>query len=100
MHARFTTIQMDPSRIDDSVRQVESEDIPGFKEIDGFRGFTMFVDRTSGKAIGVSYWDSEDEMTASEDRVKDARRKAAETGGAKGEPNVERFEVAVDTFTG
>lgn len=100
MHARVTTIEMDPDRIDDSVQQVESKDVPEFKKIDGFRGFTMFVDRAGGKAIGISYWDSEEQMKASEDEVKDARTRAAETGGAKGDPQVERFEVAIDTFTG
>jgi heme-degrading monooxygenase HmoA len=100
MHARITTIEMDPNRIDDSVQQVETEDVPGFKKIDGFRGFTMFVDRAGGKAIGISYWDSEEQMKASEDEVKDSRRRAAETGGAKSDPQVDRFEVALDTFTG
>jgi heme-degrading monooxygenase HmoA len=98
MHARVTTMQMDPGRIDDATRQLEERDLPTFKEMDGFRGFTLFADRSSGKVFGISYWDSEDQMTASEEQVKDARQRAADTGGASAGPQVERFEVALDSF--
>lgn len=98
MHARVTTIQMDPARIDEAASQLEEQDLPRFKEIDGFRGFTLFVDRSGGKVIGTTYWDSADQMQASEDEVRDARRRAADTGGSSAEPKVERFEVALDTF--
>jgi heme-degrading monooxygenase HmoA len=98
MHARVTTIQMDPARIDEAASQLEEQDLPRFKELDGFRGFTMFVDRSSGKVIGISYWDSVEQMQASEDAVKDARQRASDTGGASAEPGVERFEVALDSF--
>ena len=98
MHARVTTIQMDPDKVDEALSELEERAIPGFKELDGFRGFTAFVDRSSGKVIGTSYWDDEKKMSASEDAVKEARQRATDTGGASGEAQVERFEVAVDTF--
>lgn len=98
MHARMTTIQMDPARIDQSVAQLEEQDLPTFKQISGFRGFTLFVDRSSGKAIGVSYWSTKEQMQASEDAVTGARARAADTGGATEPPQIERFEVALDTF--
>jgi heme-degrading monooxygenase HmoA len=98
MHARVNTLQMDPQRIDDATRQLEEEDIPKFREIDGFRGLTLLADRASGKVIATTYWDSEEQMRNSEDAVKEARKRAAETGGASADPQVEQFEVAVDTF--
>jgi heme-degrading monooxygenase HmoA len=98
MHARVTTIQMDPDRIDEAVSQLEERDLPTFRELDGFRGFTLFVDRSSGKVFGTSYWDSQEQMEASEENVKDARQRAADTGGSTSAPEVERFEVALDTF--
>ena len=98
MHARMSTIQMDPERIDETVSNLEERDIPEFKKLDGFRGLTLFTDRASGKTFVITYWNSKDQMDASEESVKDARRRAAETGGAKEEPQVERFEVALDTF--
>lgn len=98
MHARVSTLQMDPGRIDEAVRQLEEQDVPKLQEIDGFRGLTLFADRSSGKVIGASYWDSQGQMEASEQAGEDARRRAAETGGSTSEPQVERFEVVLDTF--
>ena len=98
MHARVTTMQMDPEKIDEAVAQLEERDIPTFKEIDGFSGFTLFVDRVGGKVFGISYWDSKEQMDASEQAVQDARQRAADTGGAGAPPQVEAFEVAVDTY--
>jgi heme-degrading monooxygenase HmoA len=98
MHARVTTLSMEPGRIDAATDQLREQDLPKFRELDGFRGFTLFGDRESGKAFGISFWDSEEQMQASEEAVKDSRRRAAEAGGASGEPEVERFEVLIDTF--
>jgi heme-degrading monooxygenase HmoA len=98
MHARVTTIQMDAGRIDDAVSQLEAEDIPRWKEIDGFKGFTLLVDRQSGKVIGTSFWESKETMDASEEAISPSRERAAETGGASAPPAVERYEVAVDTM--
>ena len=98
MHARVTTIEMDPSRLDQAISELEENELPSWREIDGFRGFTLLADRASGKVIGTSYWDSEEQMNASEDQVGASRQRAAETGGAASGPQVERLEVALDTF--
>jgi heme-degrading monooxygenase HmoA len=96
----MTTLDMDPARIDEAVAQVEEEDLPTWRDIDGFKGFTLLIDRSSGKAVGTSYWATQEQMQASEDAVKASRERAAETGGATSPPQVERFEVALDTFVG
>lgn len=96
MHARVNTLQMDPQRIDEAVRQLEDPSCP-YTGIEGFRGFTVLADRPSGKVIVTSYWDSEEHMLGSEDAVKEARKRAADTGGASDEPQIERYEVALDT---
>jgi heme-degrading monooxygenase HmoA len=98
MHARLTTLQLDPSRIDEVIAQLEEQDVPALREHDGFKGLTALVDRSSGKVVGTSYWASKDHMDAAEEAGKRARDRAAETGGAAGSPQVERFEVALDTF--
>ena len=98
MHARTTRLQLDPARIDDAVRRLEEEDIPRWKELDGFKGFTLFADRESGRVLGTSYWESAQAMNASEDAVRPSRERAAQTGGASESPIVERYEVLVDTM--
>lgn len=98
MHARLTTMTMEPDKIDAATKQLEERDLPTFKDLDGFRGFTLYADRSSGKVFGISYWDSEEQMTASEEAVKDSRQRAADTGGASGAPEVSRYEVLLDSF--
>jgi heme-degrading monooxygenase HmoA len=97
MHARVTTLDMDPSKVDEVRDQLEGEDVPEFQKLDGFKGMTLLTDRQTGKTIAVTFWESEDALRQSEEAVKDARRRAAESGGAGG-PQVERFEVILDTM--
>ncbi|HEX2232336.1 MAG TPA: antibiotic biosynthesis monooxygenase [Thermoleophilaceae bacterium] len=98
MHARVSTLQLEAAKIDDVVSQLQERDVPEWEQMDGFKGFTLMADRQSGKTVGVSFWESADAMTASEENIKESRRRAAETGGASGEPTVDRFEVLIDTM--
>jgi heme-degrading monooxygenase HmoA len=92
----MTVIEGQPDRVDAVVQQVESDVLPTLREQDGFKGFTFLVDRTSGKVVGTSYWESPEAMDASEQAIRAGREQAAESSGASGGPNVELYEVAVD----
>ena len=46
--------------------------------------------------IGISYWESEDDMEASEALGRTARAQAAEMGEASAEPVRETFKVMID----
>jgi hypothetical protein len=96
MQARVTTMTLDPDKIDAVVSQLEEDDVPSWKDIDGWKGFTLLVDRQSGKCIATSYWASRERMESSEEEVKGSRERAAEAGGAKESPQVEYFEIAID----
>ena len=96
MHARVSTLEIDPSGIDEVARGLEENDIPEFEKADGYKGFTLLVDRQGGKVVGVSFWESEDALRASEEQGKAARERAVESSGASGTPEVDRFEVAID----
>ena len=98
MHARVTTIQGQADRIDEVVGGIEANVLPVLQEQEGFKGFTVHVDRSSGKVVGISYWESEQAMQASEDAVRAPREQAAEQAGASGGASVEHFEVAIDTM--
>jgi heme-degrading monooxygenase HmoA len=91
---------LDPAKLDDVVGQLEGEDLDKLKATDGFHAMTLVIDRSSGKGIATTYWDSEEAMKAAEQIGDETRRRAAETGGAGEEPQVERFEVAINTFAG
>ena len=98
MHARSTTIQAQPERLDEMIRQVQDETVPLLQQQDGFKGFTLHVNRSSGKVVGTSYWDSVDALEASEAAVRGSRESAGETGGGSAAPSVEQFEVVLDTM--
>ena len=97
MHARVTTLDMEPARVDQVRDRLETEDVPEFQQLDGFKGMTLLTDRQSGKTVALTFWETEDALRASEEAVKGARQRAAEGGGG-GEPQVERFEVILDTM--
>ena len=96
MNSRFTYIQGDPAKIDEAIEQVKRDVVPILEGADGFKGFTLHVDRSSGSAVGVSYWETEEAMKASEEAVRAGREDAARTLGGD-QPRVSHFEVALDT---
>jgi heme-degrading monooxygenase HmoA len=96
MHARSGRLQISPDRIGDVVSQLESEQIPSYREQQGYKGFTLLANRQSGAVVGISFWESEDALTATEELAEQARSQAAGTGQASAEPEVERWEVLLD----
>ncbi len=97
MNARVTYIDGEPDKVDDVIGQVESDVLPTLKDQDGFKGFTVLADRSSGRLIGISFWESEDALSASEEAIRQSRDEAAQTAGSA-EPRVERYEVAIDVM--
>jgi heme-degrading monooxygenase HmoA len=71
MHARVTTLDMDPSKVDELRDRLEENDVPEFKKLDCFKGMTLLTDRQTGKTIAVTFWESEDALRQSEEAVKD-----------------------------
>jgi hypothetical protein len=58
---------------------------------------TVLANRQSCKSIAVSFWKSPEAMHSSEEAVRSSRDRAAEAGLSRA-PQVERFEVIVDTM--
>ncbi|HEY8002027.1 MAG: antibiotic biosynthesis monooxygenase [Vicinamibacteria bacterium] len=78
--ARSRRLRVKPERIDAAVAAFESDQLPSYKEQAGFRGFTMLANRESGKMLGISYWEDEEGVRASEGLGRAAGEQAAETG--------------------
>lgn len=93
MYARSTTIQADPSRIDDGINYVRDEVMSTLTVMDGCVGLSMMVDRGSGRCITTTAWHDEAAMSASDTRVRALRDRAAEVFG--GTPKVDLWEIAV-----
>jgi heme-degrading monooxygenase HmoA len=95
MHARSGQLQVSPDRIDDAVQAIKDR-IPQYREQNGYKGFTVLVNRETGNVFGVSFWESEADRDASDDLGRQAREQAAERGGSQSAPVREAWEVAFD----
>ncbi len=69
--------------------------VPRAKELAGITELMLFVDRDSGRAISISFWQSKEAMLASEPTAQQLRDQDVETRLAAQAPIVERYEVAV-----
>ena len=95
MHARVSVYSGSAERADDLVRAFEAtplRDLPGVKEA------VLLLDRSSGKAITITYWESEDAMRASAEGANRMRSQAMDASGGS-VASVETFEGAMrETF--
>ena len=94
MFARMSTLEGPPDQMDEGLRYVREQVLPLMQQQDGFKGFIALGDRQSGKLIGVSLWESEQAMRASEEAGDRARGDPAEVVSASG-VDVERYEVGL-----
>ena len=94
MHARMSTLEGPPDRMDEGLRHVREQVLPLLQQQDGFNGFVALGDRQSGKLIGVSFWENEQAMQASEEVGNRTRSESAEAISAT-VAGVERYEVGV-----
>jgi hypothetical protein len=95
MYARHVTVKGDPANVDEVVRTQHDVVLPVLRECSGFRAQLVLIDRAEGEAIGLSLWDSEEDMSASEERVRAARQKVADSLQASAPPEVRLYEVPI-----
>jgi heme-degrading monooxygenase HmoA len=92
--ARVNTFEGSPDRIDEGVTSVRNETLPRIREMQGNVGLISLADRGSGRVLGISLWESEDALRASEQDADRLREQAAESGGQT-IAGVDRYEVAL-----
>ena len=89
MYARATTLRASPDDVQEQIDHYQ-EGIQSVREISGNRGAFLLVDRSAGKAISVTLWESDDAMQASRKRADELRQQAQESAGE----SVDEYEVA------
>jgi heme-degrading monooxygenase HmoA len=94
MHARLTTVEAPPDRMDDATRHIQEQVLPQLQQLDGFKGFIALRDQGSGRVRGVSFWENEEALRATEEAAARIRGGVTEaTGGTIA--SVENYEVIV-----
>jgi quinol monooxygenase YgiN len=94
MYARTTTITADPKRMHEGIADVRDNVMPTVAEMEGYTGLSMLVDRSSGRCIVTTGWETRDALAASRDRVLQMRQQAADRFGAR-DTDVQEWEIAV-----
>ena len=62
--------------------------------MDGFKGMIALGERHSGRTLGITFWEREEAMRASEEAAHRLRKESAEAGGGT-IASVERYEVGL-----
>jgi heme-degrading monooxygenase HmoA len=95
MYARISTIQGAPEKVDDVARQTQEQTLPQLQKMEGFKGFVALGDRHSGKMLGVSFWESEEALRATDEAASSVRSGAAQAADGI-VAGVEEYEVFVN----
>jgi hypothetical protein len=93
MYARVATFESDPSTVDDAISMVKGQ-VDSGETPPGLEGakMMMLVNRETGKGLGVTLFESEEEM-----RRGDEALNSMNPGGTERRTSVEFFEVPVQT---
>ena len=65
MYARMTTFHIQPGTIDEAICIVQDA-LPITKQQQGFKGAQALADKSTGKLIGITLWETEAAMLANE----------------------------------
>jgi hypothetical protein len=95
MYARHVTVKGDPGKVDEVLRTQQNVVLPVLRDCIGFKAQLLLLDRAKGEAIGISLWDTEENMNASEERVKAARQQVADSLEADTPPKVRLYELPI-----
>jgi len=94
MFLRATRIQASPDKVDAAIENFKTSTLKTLRSAPGNQGAVLRVDRESGAALGVTYWESVKALASSEQVGIQARTQAATDTGAR-IVNVERAELMI-----
>ena len=92
--ARISSLEGSAKNIDDSISKMQDETLPKVRELDGSVGVIALADRTSGRVMVITLWESAEALRQSEQLADRIREQAAKSGG-QSIAGVDRYEVAV-----
>ena len=96
MYARVTTIQGPPESVDESIIVTREKALPQARQISGFEGALSLVDRTTGKGLSITLWESEEALRTSDEAANQIRSDAVAAITGAEVVSVDRYEVVID----
>jgi hypothetical protein len=100
MYARVVTSQFLPGTMDERIRINRDSIVPLAKRQEGFQGAFLLVDRSTGKSVVITLWDTEASMLAAApgSYLPESTRREVTALLVPGAPYItEHYEVAVQT---
>jgi hypothetical protein len=97
MQARISTIEGDPSKIDDAVKIINEKVIPAHRGLPGFTAVNFLADRSAGKLVGVAFYADEATLDGSVEAVGPLRDEVADAMGGK-IVGVESYELVAQSW--
>lgn len=95
VYARHVTVKGAPGREEEVVRTQQDVVLPVLRGCPGFKAQLVLLDRVKGEVIGISLWDTEEDMHASEEKVRAARQQVADAFEADDAPKVRLYELPI-----
>jgi heme-degrading monooxygenase HmoA len=99
LHARMSTLEGSTDEMDEVLRDVKEHVLPLLRRQEGFKGFIALGNHHSGELIGITFWESEQAMRASEEVGDRTRSETAEDTGDT-IADVQRYEVGLFEMSG
>jgi heme-degrading monooxygenase HmoA len=94
MHVRLSRFAgLPPERVDQTIQEFEQGALPQLQQLDGYKGVMVMVNRGTGQAAAVTFWETEADLKASDKLAGQARDQAVQTAQPEREPVVDRYEV-------
>jgi len=95
MFLRATRIQTPPEKVSEAIKNFETNVLKGLRSAPGNQGVSLLVNRQTGAALGITYWESAKALAASEQVGTQSRAQATKNVPGTQIVNVERAELMI-----
>ncbi len=96
MHVRAVTVRIQPGKTQEAIDVYKDSVIPAAKAQKGFQGVYLMTDASSGKALAISVWETEEDMMAVESGGYYQEQISKLAGILAGPVATEHYELSVD----
>jgi len=94
MYARVVRVTGDPAKVDDGIDAYQARVPSALRELDGYAGARLMVNRETGTGMSISFWQDEQTLRASDSAISGVRDETVSRFGAT-TPASENYEAAV-----
>ena len=95
MFLRATRVQTPPDKVNDAIKNFETNILKGLRSAPGNQGALLLVNRQTGEGVGVTYWESAKALANSEQIGTQSRTQSVKSVPGSQIVNVERGELMI-----